>query len=416
VGKVFLSRWDFLSPNDRNFAVEILKKVIEGRDRERMRSLFYTWGINVGDCGVMDRIFPEDPRIYREFADFLGQRELSLEERQRYLAKAELLEFRQARDTFEAGESAFFYYRFEDAEARFRSCLNVLEKMHFYENRRSPQDQVEPAEFEKLQKKALLNLVKSCLEQGAAFKDVEDCLWEYLDIENSASVLSEFESYIEEKNPDKEGAVTGYSDLDRLAFRLYLSLKEGKFRDNIRVGRDLLRRLGAVPEDKEGRFIKILEIVGESFQKADFIYDSNDFFYKALEWNPDDLGVLVKLKKNYERLRAEAAVREMDRRIEEIVSPHEMTVDCFLSRGQKYQRSLVLDGRRIRLGLHFSDEGGDRKPLVTVLFNGKVVWEDYVEENTVSFNAETRVGNNSIQIVPVNKEAGLRMITYASTP
>jgi tetratricopeptide (TPR) repeat protein len=416
VGKVFLSRWAFLSRKDRDLTVEILKKVVEKRNRERNRSLFYAWEVNVEDYDLVDKIFPEDAQIYREFAEFLGQRGLSLKERHRYLAKAERLEYQEAQKLLEAGEYAFFYYRFKDAQAHFKSCLNILGRMHFYENMLSTEERIEVDEFEELQKRALLNLAKSCLEQGAAFEDVEDYLWAYLEKESNAAVLGNFESYLEGKNLDEEGSSSGFKDLDRLAFHLYLSLKEGKFRDNMRVGREILHGLGRVPEGEKGRFIEILEIVGESFQKADFIYDANDFFYKALEWDPDDLEVLVKLKKNYERLSAEPEVREMDRRIGEIVSPREMEVDCFLNRGQKYQRSLVLDGRKIHLGLHFSEEEEDWKPLITVLFNGRVVWEDYVEGNVVSFYAETRVGDNSIQIVPVNKEAELRKITYVGGP
>ena len=412
VGKVFLSQWPSLSQEDRDFTIEILKKVVEGRDRERIQSLFYTWEINAEDYEVMDKIFPEDSQTYRDFAEFLGERGLSLEERQGYLAKAELLEFRRAQDIFEAGEHAFFYFSFEEAQPHFKSCLNILKKIHFYQKMLPIQSQIEPSEFEELNKQALLNLVKSYLEQGAEFKDVEDYLWEYLEKEDKAKAIGELESYLKGKGLGREDASSRFNDLGRLAFQLYLSLKQGRFRDNMNVGRDILRSFGVVPGGEEDRFVKILEIVGESFQKEDFIYDSNDFYDKALEWDPDNLGILVKLRRNYERLRAEKDVREIDRRIGEIVSPPEMDVGRSLSRGQTYRRSIVLDGREIHLGLHFGEWEGDRELLMTVLFNGRLVWEDYIKGDVVSVPVETKVGDNVVQIVLVNRDVELRKITY----
>ncbi len=412
VGRVLLSQWTSLSSEDRDFALEILSKVVEKKDRERIRSLFYIWEINTEDYEVMDKIFPEDPQIYHEFADFLGERSLSLEERQRYLAKAELLEFYKAQEIFEAGEHAFFYNRFKEAQTSFKSCLNILEKVRFYQGIFDAREQIEPSEFEELRKQALLSLAKSCLEQGMEFKEVEDYLWDYLERENSATALGEFESYLREKNLIMEAAGTPTNDLGRLAFRLYLYLKQGRFRDNMSVGRNILRGFGIVPEGEEGRFLKIFEILGESFQRVDFIYDSIDFYKKALEWNPRDLEVLVRLRRNYERLSAQKDIREINRRIEEVVSPRELNIACFLNRGQKYRRSLELDGREIHLCLHFSRRDGDREPLITVLFNGRVVWEGFTKGNVVSFSAEPKVGENVVQIVPVNSEAELMKITY----
>jgi len=50
--------------------------------------------------------------------------------------------------------------------------------------------------------------------------------------------------------------------------------------------------------------------------------------------------------------------------------------------------------------------------LVTVLYNGRVVWEDYLEEDLVSVPVESKVGENVIQVVPVNRGVELVRITY----
>lgn len=412
VGKNFLSRWQNLSQEDKDFTLEILKKVVDGRDRERIQSLFYLWEINVNDYEVMEKILPEDPQIYRDYTRFLGEKSLSLEDRQKYLAKAEYLEFQRAKDVFDAGEYALFYYRLKEAQNHFRSCLNILEKIHFYQDLLATQNQIDPSEFDGLQKLALLNLVKSLLEQGQELKDVEGYLWEYLAREDSAAAISELESFLKGKGLDGGTIESSFNDLGRLSFRLYFSLKQGRFRDNMRVGRNLLQSFVVVPEGKEYQFVKILQIVGESFQKVDYIYDSNDFYKRALEMAPENLEILVRLRRNYERLRADRKIEDVSRKIGEIISPQEISVNRSIYRGQTFRRSMVLDGRSISLGLHFGEREGDRSPLVTVLYNGRVVWEDYLEEDVVSVPVESKVGENVIQVVPVNWGVELVRITY----
>jgi len=414
VGKVFLSQWQNLSNEDRDFTLGMLKKVAEGKDRERIRSLFYVWEINVEDFDVMDNIFPEDAQIYRDFAEFLGERGHSLEERQRYLAKAEFLEFRRAQDVFEAGEHAFFYYRFKEAQTLFKSCRNILENIRFYQDLHASQNRIEPSEFEELQKHVLLNLAKSYLEQGEEFKDVATYMWEYLGKENSAAAIGELESYLRKRGMQVEETDTIIDDLDRLAFVLYVSLKQGRFRDNMRVGQDLLQRFGVAPEGQEEQFVKILEIVGESCQRVDFIYDSNDYYNKALARNPDNLEILVKLRSNYERLRAFEEIRELNRRIGEIVSPQEIDVSLPIQRGQTFRHRIILEGRKISLSIHLGLNEGAREPLISVLFNGRVVWEDYLEGREISVPAvESNVGENVIQIMPVNRGVELVKIAYS---
>jgi len=412
VGKVFLSRWPLLSEQDRDFTVEILNKIINRREKERLRVLLNLWQINVDDYEVMARILPEDSQIYRAYAEFLGEKALSLEERQKYLAKAEYLEFRRAKDVFETGEYAVFYYRLNEAQNHFKSCLNILEKIYFYQDLLATQNQIDSSEYDDLQKLALLNQAKSLLEQGQDFKDVEGYLWDYLAREDSAPAISELESFLKGKGLDGGTIESSFDDLGRLSFRLYFSLKQGRFRDNMRVGRNLLQSFVLVPEGKEDQFVKILQIVGESFQRVDYIYDSNEFYKRALEMDPENLEILVKLRGNYERLRADREIENVSRKIGEIISPREIGVNRSIYRGQTFRRSMVLDGRSINLGVQFGESEGDRSPLVTVLFNGRVVWEDYLGGDVVLVPVESTVGENVIQVVPANMGVELMRITY----
>ena len=412
VGRIFLSCWSFLSQEDKNFTVEILKKIVNSRKRDRLLSVFYLWEVNVQDYEVINEILSEDPLLYREFAEFLGEKSLSLEERHRYLARAELLEFRRAQEMFDAGENAYFYYRLKEAQDRFKNSLNILNKIHFYQDLLDSENFIDLSEYNTLQRLALLHLVKALLEQGKGLEDVGGYLWDYLEKEDRAIPIGELESYLKGRGLDGEMKHSSFVDLDSLSLEVYLSLKQGRFRDNMRIGRNLLKSFVNVPEGKETQFVRVLQIVGESFQKGDFLYDSNDFYNKALGLDPKNLEVLVKLRKNYERLRAEKEIRETNRKIDEIVSPHDISINRFVYKGKKFRRSMILDGGKINLSLQFGESPDDREHLITVFFNGRVMWEDFLKEDTVSILVESKVGENVIEVDPVNCEVELKRITY----
>jgi protein involved in temperature-dependent protein secretion len=73
---------------------------------------------------------------------------------------------------------------------------------------------------------------------------------------------------------------------------------------------------------------------------------------------------------------------------------------------------LALDGRKIILDLHFKDSSERITPLITVFFNGRFVWEDYLKGEVLSLPLESRVGKNSLQIVAVNRPVPLVKIEY----
>lgn len=412
VGKVFFSKWNRLSPEEKDLTLLMLKKVFQGKHQERIASLFYVWEIDVRDYDVIEGIFPEDGQIYRDFAEFLGKRSLSLMERQKYLAKSEFLEFRRAQDMFGAGKRALYLNQFMEAQTYLRTCRDIFRKIHLYQNLSDLPDRIDPSEYGDLQKQVLLDLIKTYVDQGKKFKDVAPYLWEYLGKENGTSAIEELESYLKKKEILGDLSDKSLDDLDRFSFLLYLSFKKGRFRDNMRIGQDLLKNLARVPGDQSDQPAKILKIVGESFQKVDHIYDSNDFFLMALERDPYDLETLTKLRRNYERLNAVDNILDMDRRIEKIVSPREIEEQRTIQKGQIYRRDMVFDGREINLFVHFDSREEAWEPLITVFFNGRVVWEDYLEESVISIPLISKLGNNLLQVVPQNREVELEKITY----
>jgi hypothetical protein len=412
IGRVFLSRWQVLSEEDRDFTTEILKKIIDGGERERLRSLFYLWEINVKDYEVMDEVLPEDPQVYKDFADFLGDRSLSLDARQKYLAQAETLEFQRARDASDDGEYALFYYRLKEAQNYFKSCQNILKRIHFYQDLLGYQNLIDKSEYSRLWTLTLLNLFKSNLEEGKGLKDVSGYLWEYLERENRKAAYEELENYLRRKGLIGERENPSFNDLDRLSLEFFLYFQEGRFEDIINKGKDLSQRIVALPEGKEDRYIKILEIVGESYKKVDYIYYSNDLYKDALRRDPRNLELLVKLRQNYERLNSEKEIEEVDRRIEEIVSPHEVGVDRMVNRRQTFRRKMILDGRDLILGLEFEKGDNSRAPLISIFFNGRVIWEGYLEGDMVSIPVESKIGENVVEVVPVNRGVELVRIMY----
>ena len=198
VAKVFLSRWPELSDEDKDFTLDIMRKIVSGKDKERFLSLLYFWAMNIKDYNVIEIILPENPQIYRIYAKFLGEKSLYLEQRQKYLAKAEFLEFEKAKEEFDLGKNEYFYFRMQGASNHFRSCLGILKKLKFYHflAQNSPIDHLE---FNELQKSASLNLVKCQIEKGEKFEEIEKYLQNYLRLENQLSDLGDFESYLKNR-------------------------------------------------------------------------------------------------------------------------------------------------------------------------------------------------------------------------
>lgn len=412
VGKVFLSRWSQLLDEDKDFTLNILRKIVNRKDKERFRSLLYIWEMNVRDYNVIEKILIEDPQIYRIYAEFLGEKSLSLEERQKTLARAEFLEFEKAKEEYDSGEHEFLYYRTKEAFNRFKSSLNSLKKIKFYQNL-SHQNLIDTFEFSELQKSALLNLAKCRIEQGEELKEVESYLREYLSLEDKTAALGDLESYLKNRSIIREKMEEGFNDLDRLSFELLLYFKQDRYREIMKIGRLLQNSFVVVPEGKKEAYVRVLHIVGDSYQKIDYIYDAGDFYQKALEVDSDNLETLVRIRRNYERLDSDKKIREINKKIEKIISPREKGFkNSKINKGRGFTYKLILDGRKVTLDLHFNFGKKGITPLISIFFNGRVVWEDFLKEEVLSIPIESKVGKNSLKVVPLNRTVSLVKLSY----
>jgi len=454
VGKIFLSNWPRLSDGDREFALEILEKTARRGDRERLESLMYFWEMNARDYEAMERILPENAWIYRMYAKILGEKSLSREERQKFLIKAELMEFERAKSEFDAGENLFLYLRVRDAFNHYKSCLDILERAKFYQDLggrggigSESGEAIDVWEFHEMQKTACLKLAKCRLVEGRELQEVEGYLRRYLELEDRAAAVGELKSYLRGRGLIKENMGENLGDLEHLSFQMFLCFKQNRYSEIIRVGNLLQASLIAVPEAKKKEYVEILQLVGDSFQKSDYVYDADDFYQRALEIDPENMGTLFRIRQNYERLNDDEEVRKISKRIETLMTPEEAKLENLIIRkGRRFSRRLALDGSKMTLELHFGGvegaswgaegrrERGEKRlgievgkgnleereagrekleetaPMISVFFNGKVVWEDYLKGNILSIPVETRVGMNDLQIAAVNRSVNMLRI------
>jgi hypothetical protein len=355
----------------------------------------------------MEKILPPDPQVCRQFARFLGEKSLSLEERQKYLARAEWLEFQRAKRDFRSGELELFNLRIPEAFRHFQSALNLLKSIQFYQNLLG-QDFIDDGDYVRLLRSTWLNLAKCRTEDRAGWSEVERYLLQYLALEDRPKEVSDLEAYLRRREILPRESGKAREDLNRLAFELLLWYKQNKYRDIVSIGREIESNLIVVPEMQKDDLIRVLLLIGDSRQKLDFLYDAGDTYQRALKVNPVSLGTLLRLRQNYDRLGQDGQVQEIDRLIERLTARPEISPgSSLIDKGKSFTQRLVLEGKRICLDLRFGDQKEGNEPLVSILFNGQVVWEQFLKDNLISLNTAARAGDNLLQIVAVNRPVTL---------
>ncbi len=423
VGKIFLSLWPQIGEEDRNFTRETLKKILERKDPQKVQAVLHIWEMNVGDYTVMEEMLPEDASIYRMYAQFLGEKSLSSRERQRYLAKAEQLEFERAKDEYISGEREFQYYRLKEASRNFLSSLRRLERTSFYQDLVG-QDWIDVEEFLELKKSVYLNLAKCYLEEEQDVKQAKNYFLSYLALEDEVAAVGELESFLRSRGHIRDGFGERFDDLGNLFFQALLYFKQNRYRDIMKLGRLLQQSFVVVPEEKKEEYLKLLQIVGDSYQKVDYIYDAGDFYRKALEIDPDNIEILLRIRQNYERLNDEEKIQQTEEKIESLLSPGSLELKKReQNKGQRSSHRIILDGSEIilELSLNWGEKEVSPVPLIAVFFNGRVVWEEYITQDggkgpeveaVLSLPLKSKVGKNNLVVIPLNRDVELYRISY----
>lgn len=415
VAKIFLSRWTKLLDEEKEFTYEILIALMKKKNTERIHSLFHIWEMNIRDYNMMRRILPEDPQILRIYAEFLGEKSLSLEERQNSLAKAEYYDYRRAKEEYSQGESEFYSFRFIKALNHFNSCLYKLKKIYFYQNLTNLR-LIDFTEFSEMQKLISLGLAKCLIEQGKNLDEVGDYLQAYLSSEAEASSLEQIESYLKNKGLIRENWKDSFNDLNRLYFELLLKYSQDKYDEIMRLGRSLVQSFVIVPEGEKEIYVRVLNLMGDSYRERNHFYEALDFYNRSLEINASDLETLVKIRLIFEKLDSQEKIKEINEKIEKLLSSKEKEFNHFtLQKGKNFHHNLILDGKKATLIFTFGDIEKERSPLISVFFNGHIIWENYLQEEILSLPVETKVGVNRLKVMTINRNVILDTLKWKAS-
>jgi len=413
VGKVLFSRWPELSAAEKDFTLDILKKLLAQKNQEKLLTFLRIWDLNVKDYAALDRILPEDPAVDRAYAGFLGERGLSLEERQKALSRAEHLEYLKAKNESEQGQRAFDYFQVGEAAGHFSACLDILKNIRFYQTL-TGRPLIDRKEYEDLRRSVYLSLAKCKIEETRKLEDAEPEIDAYLSLENQVAALGEFEIFLKERGVLSVEPALNVKSLKQMAFRLSLAFKQNRYRDITGVGASLERSLLIVPDDMKADLVEVLVVVGDAYQKLDYIYESEKSYTKALDIDPRNLDALRKLRKCYERLNDAEKAKAAEERVQRVLSPREQLFErLFLGKGQAQPFALALEAGKITLNLAFSNEEAVPDALVSLDFNGLVIWEGYAGAGGLTLSVDAVTGPNTLVLRAVSGPVTPVSLTWA---
>jgi len=406
VGKVLLSRWPGLLPEERLFAVEIIRSLLAAGQRERADRLavfLRLWDMNVRDVAVLEKILPGDAESFRQAARYLGEKSLDRGDRLKFLGKSEILDFQKAREEVLAAHVDLRAPRPNEALDHLRTAWNLLERIRFYQNLILQAD-IDPVEWKALRKTVKLGILKARLETSRSLSEVADDLRAYLEIEDGPGALGELESLLKARDLIDDKARSGVQDLDRLKLRLALRFKQNRFREVVQAGQVLTQSFLVVPDDQRGLIGRLFEIVGDACQKLDDLYESNAFYERAISMGLSDVGIRLKMRRNFERLNDEAKLKALQPLIDERLTGRETSCSgLILTPEVPYAPVLVLDEKTYRLRLTVLSGAAEPFPLISIVFNGRVVWEDYLKSDSVEVSLPAVMGENRLEIFSVNR-------------
>jgi tetratricopeptide (TPR) repeat protein len=417
VGKVLLARGESLGPEERDFTLGILRKMLAGKDQEKLRDLLEVWYLHGQDEAMIEKVLPEDSGCLRVYARFLGEKSLSLEAREKALAKAESLDFLKARSELDQSQRSFEYFQGDDAPARLSTCLGLLESISFYQAL-GREELIDPKEFTELRKTAYLLLAKSQVDKTRSLSDPDHFLATYLALEDQPLAVGEFEKFLAERGlPGKDESASRPRDLQALAFELTLDFKQNRYRDITKAGELVEKGAVIIPEAGRAHYARILRLVGDSYMKLDDIYEAEEYYLKALAVGPEDLDGLLRLERCYDRLNDDQKTAEVRRRINTLLSPAEIDLGRrALEKGVPIRLGLVCDGSPLTLTVTFENLRPGSRPLLAAFFNGRVVREDFFEGGTLSFPVTPAAGTNSLVLETVNEPVALIRVSQQARP
>ena len=399
---MMIGRWPSLSPEQRRFTLQTLKKILAEGNETQFQTLLHSWFLNVKDATLLDDILPESSKLYRTYARFLGEMSLSLGARQKMLALAEELDYNQAVREYDAG--------------RPEVCLGLLNGIQFYSALVEKKD-ITPKliRHHLLVKSASLSRAKVRLMKNRKLEEAEDDLRSYLRLETDYNEVLALETYLQELNlVQREQTVRlVQGNIRNFAFELYLTYCAHKYTQITGLGAGLGNGL-VVTEPSQKKYLReILMLIADSYNKLNFLYEPERFYQQALEAAPNDWEVLLKLRLYYERMNEAAKMVRVNQALSGVLTPQAVVLtEGLIGKEQIRRLSLILDSTSGALTLLFRPPEGQNRPLITVLLNGRVIWENYLAASDLTLNVEVKPGINLLEIIPVNRPAELLGIKF----
>ena len=414
VGRIMFSRWASLTPEDKDFALDIVRKVLFRKEPEKIAAFLQIWDLNVKDYAVLAKILPVDAGVYLQTAQFLGEKSLSREERLKYMTQAETLEFRLAKDEYMAGQTNFNGLKLREAKAHFQAALACVQRIVFYQNL-TAQSPVDGMEYKNLLKSVHLGLAKCILEESRRLDEALDHLYAYLNLEDQLSSAGEVESFLRERGLIEAKSGGNFQDFSRFAFELFLGFKQNRYREIVQAGQTLERNLLVIPDKTKQDYARVLELVADAYQKLDYLYESNKFYQKAIDMGVQRVDFLLKMRKNFERLNDVNKMTAIDKDVTAMLEFKEMRFPGLrLNKGEPFNQNFILNGRKFRLTLSFEEELSQPSPLVSIMFNGQMIWEDYLQTPDIDIVLPSDIGSNTVLVCVINKPVTLLMMKVSA--
>jgi tetratricopeptide (TPR) repeat protein len=404
VGRVLLARWESLRPEEKDFTLDLLKKVLAGKDPARLRDILEIWYLGGRDEAVIDQILPEDSGLARAYAEFLGEKSLSLEARERALARAESLDFASARNELEAGQRNLESFESEQAAAHASACLKLLGSIAFYQGLVRG-EMIDPREYAQVRKAAHLLLAKSRIEQTGTLDDPDSSMATYVAQEDQPLSVGGFEQFLRERGllEGDGSAASRPKDLRVLALEMSLDFKQNRYRDITKAGEILERSTFIIPEAGRAYYARILGLIGDSYMKLDYLYEAEKFYLKALSAGPEKPEDLLRLERCYARLNNDRKLAEVHTRLDALLLPPRVSLGGRpLEKGSPVRIAIVSDGQPMSLTVSFESSRPGSRPLLAAFWNGRVVHEAYAEGNRFTFPVNPTAGTNSLVLETVN--------------
>jgi hypothetical protein len=401
VGKILLSQWPKLSDENKEFTLRLIKSILDRRDRERIQTMFQVWSDSGAEYGVIDEILPQTPDVFRLYARYLGEKSLSLSERQTKLAQAEYMEYERAKNSFRQGQQDYRLYRVKKAKSSFWSCLRALQNIYFYQDL-THQDLIDRNEYNTLIKSCYLALIRCDVETGQNIPEIRKNLCSYLKLETDTGKVNEIESYLMQKGFLKRETSLEIDDAERLLCRVAIDFAQHRYRDIIRVG-ERFKQNFIFQGSKNRDYIEIFQMIGDSYQRTDFLYDADVFYQKALEIDSKNIETLIKIFNNYERLNDEEGKERIEKRIDQVILPRVSVFnEMKIQKGKMISIPVILKGDEIDAVFAFTRQHPAPLSLITVIFNGRILSEKYIEGNSITVSVSPVLGSNVFKILPVN--------------